>query len=128
MKLLLDTCTFLWVITDDDTLSPASKTVYSDTSNEVFLSAVSVWEIMVKFSLGRLHLPIPFDQFMTDQRDRHGIMALPLEEHATLHLPKLPSHHRDPFDRMLICQAIHHELTIVTPDEHITQYPVRAFW
>lgn len=128
MKVLLDTCTFLWIITDDKTLSPVSREVFSDPTHEMFLSAISVWEMLVKFSLGKIQLPTPVDQFISQQRERHGIGPLSLEEAATGHLPKLPHLHRDPFDRMLICQAIQHELTILTPDPLITQYAVRTVW
>ena len=128
MKILLDTCTFLWIISDDNALSPASREMFSDPSHEIFLSAISVWEILVKYSLGKINMPIPVDQFIPYQRERHGIASLPLEESATGHLPKLPLHHKDPFDRMLICQAIQHELTILTPDPLITQYAVRTAW
>ena len=128
MKVLLDTCTFLWIISDDKALSLTSRGIFSDPSHEIFLSAVSVWEILVKTSLGKFHLPAPVDQFLPQQREQHGIGSLPLEEAATVHLPKLPLHHRDPFDRMLICQAIQHELTILTPDPLITQYAVRTAW
>ncbi len=128
MKLLLDTCTFLWVITDDESLSSQSRKLFSDPANQVFLSAVSTWEIMLKFSLGKLSLPSPFEQFLIDQRTLHGIEPLTLSEEAIVHLPKLPTHHKDPFDRMLICQAIQHELTILTPDPLITQYAIRTVW
>ena len=82
----------------------------------------------MKCSLGRINLPAPVDQFIPQQRERHGIDSLSLEENATGHLPKLPALHKDPFDRMLICQAIQHELTILTPDPLITQYAVRTAW
>ena len=128
MKVLLDTCTFLWIISDDKALSPASREIFTDPSHEIFLSAISVWEILVKYSLGKILLPTPVDQFIPQQRERHGISTLALEEAATGHLPKLPTLHKDPFDRMLICQAIQHELTILTPDPLITQYAVRTAW
>ena len=128
MKVLLDTCTFLWIISDDKALSPVSREVFSDPSHEIVLSAISVWEILVKYSLGKILLPTPVDQFIPQQRERHGISTLALEEAATGHLPKLPALHKDPFDRMLICQAIQHELTILTPDPLITQYAVRTTW
>jgi PIN domain nuclease of toxin-antitoxin system len=128
MKLLLDTCTFFWVITDDETLSPESRKLFSDPTNDVFLSAVSGWEIMLKYSLGKLPLPTAPEQFLPTQRSLHSIGALPLEEEATFRLPKLPALHKDPFDRMLICQAIQHELTILTPDPLITQYAIRTAW
>ncbi len=128
MKLLLDTCTFLWLATNDDALSSESRKQFSDPTNEVFLSAISGWEIMLKYSMGKLSLPTPPEQFLSSQRSGHHIEALPLREEATIHLPKLPTLHKDPFDRMLICQAIQHELTILTPDPLITQYAVRTIW
>jgi PIN domain nuclease of toxin-antitoxin system len=128
MKLLLDTCTFLWLVTDDDGLSLESRKLFTDPTNDVFLSAVSGWEIMLKCSLGKLPLPTPPEQFLSTQRSRHNIDALPLGEEATAHLPKLPAFHKDPFDRMLICQAIQHELTILTPDPLIIQYAIRTVW
>jgi len=128
MKLLLDTCTFLWLVTDDEALSQESRKLFIDPTNEVFLSAVSGWEIMLKYSLGKLPLPTPPEQFLPTQRSLHHIEALPLHEEAIVHLPKLPTFHKDPFDRMLICQAIQHELTILTPDPLITQYAIRTIW
>ena len=128
MRILLDTCTFLWVITDDTALSASARDVFMDPDNDVYLSAVSVWEIAVKHGLGKLPLPYSPVRFIPAQRERHGIASLPLEEQAILYLPKLPLLHRDPFDRVLICQAIQHELTLLTPDPLITQYPVRTAW
>ena len=128
MRILLDTCTFLWVITDDTALSASARDVFMDPDNDVYLSAVSVWEIAVKHGLGKLPLPYSPERFIPAQRERHAIASLPLEEQAILYLPKLPLLHRDPFDRVLICQAIQHELTLLTPDPLITQYAVRAVW
>jgi len=128
MRILLDTCTFLWIIGDAPEISKRAGELFVDPANEVFLSAVSAWEISVKHSLGRLPLPEPPEKFIPFQRERHGIEALPLEEEATLYLNRLPSSHRDPFDRMLICQAIVHGMVILTPDELVTQYPVRSLW
>ncbi len=128
MKFLLDTCTFLWVISDDPALSEENRSAFSDPANEVFLSAVSVWEILIKHTLGRLPLPEPPQRFIPDQRSRHGIQALALDEDAVLQLSRLPEYHKDPFDRMLVCQAIAHGLILITPDEAIRQYPVRTTW
>jgi PIN domain nuclease of toxin-antitoxin system len=128
MKLLLDTCTFLWIISDDPALSEEARSAFSDPANEVYLSAVSVWEIAVKHALKRLPLPEAPDRFIPAQRTRHAIQSLPLEEEAVLQISRLPEHHRDPFDRMLVCQAIAHGLTVLTPDEAIRQYPVRTVW
>lgn len=99
-----------------------------EPENKVFLSSISAWEIAVKCGLGKLTLPAPPDAFIPEQRDRHGIAALPLHEDAALQLPRLPALHRDPFDRMLICQSIAHGMAIMTPDELIRQYPVRCVW
>jgi len=128
VRILLDTCTFLWIIGDAPELSNRARELFIDPANDVFLSAVSAWEISVKHGLGRLPLPEPPEKFIPFQRERHGIEALPLEEEATLYLNRLPSSHRDPFDRMLICQAIVHGMVILTPDELVTQYPVRSLW
>jgi PIN domain nuclease of toxin-antitoxin system len=128
VRLLLDTCTFLWVITGADDLSDRAASLFVDPAHDIFLSSVSVWELSVKYSLGRLPLPDAPERFLPIQREHHGIAALPLEERAVLHLHKLPSLHRDPFDRMLICQAIEHDCVLLTPDPLITQYPVRALW
>jgi PIN domain nuclease of toxin-antitoxin system len=128
MKCLLDTCTFLWIIADARELSPAVREMFTNRANEMLLSAVSIWELSVKHALGKLPLPGVFDRFIVEQRERHGITALPLDEQAVLHLHKLPRLHRDPFDRMLICQTIEHDCVLLTPDPLITQYPVRTRW
>jgi len=128
MKLLLDTCTFLWIITDDDALSARVRQLFLDEENEVYLSAVSTWEIALKYKLGKLPLPDPPDRFIPKQREAHSIQPLALDEEATLQLVRLPPLHRDPFDRMLICQAIAGQLVILTPDEEIARYPIRTLW
>ncbi len=128
MTCLLDTCTFLWIIADAHELSPTAREMFTNPANEIFLSAVSIWELSVNHALGKLPLPSVFDRFVVEQRERHGITALPLDERAVLHLHTLPSLHRDPFDRMLIWQTIEHDCVLLTPDPLITQYPVRTRW
>jgi len=128
MKLLLDTCTFLRIVAGEDALTARAREAFLDGSNEVYLSAVSAWEIVAKNALGRLPLPEPPERFVSEQRERHGIAPLPLDEVAVLHLSRLPPLHRDPFDRMLICQALAGGLAILTPDEHFAKYPVRCVW
>lgn len=100
----------------------------TDAANDVYLSSVSSWEICTKHSLGRLPLPETPEEFIPEQRERHGIESLPLDEEATLQLPRLPQLHRDPFDRMLVCQAIVHGLAIATPDRDLRRYPIRLVW
>jgi PIN domain nuclease of toxin-antitoxin system len=128
VKLLLDTCTFLWALEGGAALSPAAAKALVDPANDVFLSAVSSWEIAVKHAMGRLPLPERPDRYVPAQRQARGVERLPLDEEATLHLHRLPALHRDPFDRMLICQALVGGLTLVTPDEDIARYPVRTLW
>jgi len=128
VRLLLDTVTFLWATLDDPRLSSRAREALTDPGNDVFLSAVSAWEIAVKHSLGRLPLPGRPAQFIAAQRSLHGIQSLPLEEGSALYVTHLPDLHGDPFDRILICQAIVHGLALVTPDHQIAQYPVRIIW
>ena len=128
MRFLLDTCAFLWMIGDPSRLSPEARARVVDPANEVFLSAASAWEIAVKWQLGRLKLAQPPERLVPAQRDAHGVTPLPIDEESALHITRLPDLHRDPFDRMLVSQAIVHGLTIVTPDRLVSQYPARTFW
>jgi PIN domain nuclease of toxin-antitoxin system len=128
VKLLLDTCTFLWCIEGGEALSDVVKRALVDPANDVYLSSVSAWEIVVKHALGKLPLPEPPERYVPAQRQMRGIERFPLDEEASLHLQRLPPLHRDPFDRMLICQALVANLTLVTPDENIARYPVRTLW
>ena len=128
MNILLDTCTFLWIVTNASELSPRARELFQDPANAVYLSSVSAWEIAVKYMLGRLPLPEPPDRFVGPMRTSHGIDPLPLEEEAVLMLPRLPDLHKDPFDRMLVCQALTQQLALLTPDALIRQYPARVVW
>jgi PIN domain nuclease of toxin-antitoxin system len=128
VKVLLDTCTFLWFILESPQLSPLARRFLADPGNEVYLSVISSWEIAIKNSLGKLPLPGRAAIYVAEQRRLHGIDTLPLEEEASLYVPLLPKLHTDPFDRILICQSIVHGLTILTPDPMITQYPIRTIW
>lgn len=128
MKLLLDTCTFLWAVRGDARLSKTAADLFRDPTNDVFLSAISAWEIAVKHGLGRLPLSDPPSVYVPRERARHLIEPLPLNEGATLMLDKLPAVHADPFDRLLVCQAIEAGLTLLTPDAAIHRYPVPVAW
>jgi PIN domain nuclease of toxin-antitoxin system len=96
--------------------------------NELYLSAVSAWEIAVKWAAGRLTLPEEPSVWIPSRREQNGVEALPVTEEATVQVTKLPALHKDPFDRMLVCQAIAEGMVVVTPDPLIRQYPVRVFW
>jgi PIN domain nuclease of toxin-antitoxin system len=128
VRILLDTVRFLWAVTDAPDLSDDARALFVDPASEIYLSSVTNWEIAIKQSLGKLPLPEPPVRFVPAQRKQHGIDSLPLDEEATLHLTRLPVLHKDPFDRMLVCQAIVHHFVILTPDELISQYPVRTIW
>lgn len=127
MTLLLDTCTFLW-LAGGASVSAAAAAAVRDPGNDVLLSAVSVWEIASKYRTGRLPLPEPPERMIPTERRLRGVGALAFDEESALQVLRLPALHRDPFDRMLISQAIAHGLAIVTPDPAITQYPVRVIW
>ena len=124
MKLLLDTHTFLWYISADKKLPADVRDAIRSPANEVYFSVASLWEVIIKCQIGKLVLPQPPEIYVAEQRERHMISSLSLDEASVKQLAKLPSLHRDPFDRMLVCQAIEHSLTIVTVDPLICAYSV----
>jgi len=128
VKLLLDTCTFLWALSGAPQLSPRAADLFRRTDSEIFLSAASAWEIAVKHASGRLVLPERPERFVPTMRDDRGIVSLPIDEESALHASRLPLLHRDPFDRLLVGQAIVHGMTILTPDPIISRYPARTMW
>ncbi|MBW4642217.1 MAG: type II toxin-antitoxin system VapC family toxin [Goleter apudmare HA4340-LM2] len=126
MKVLLDTHIFLWFISGDSRLSADVRDVVRDSDNEIYLSVVSVWECIVKYQLGKLPLPETPEMYLPKQRDLHQIPSLALDEISVAQLAKLPPLHRDPFDRMLICQALQNGLTIATVDAAVRAYPINT--
>lgn len=128
MKLLLDTCAFLWFQADSPHLSPTARTWILNPASEVYLSAVSVWEIARKYAQGRLSLPSHPSALIPAVREDSGISSLSLTEADALAAEKLELFHKDPFDRMLIAQALMGGLTIVTSDRAFEPYPVRVIW
>ena len=127
MRILLDTCTLLWLCVDSRELSASARQIIL-TCDELYLSPVSAWEIAVKQNIGKLALPAPAAEWVPQQRMNHGIDSLPLSEGAVLCVSELPSHHKDPFDRMLVAQALYEGLILLTPDPLIRAYPVRVEW
>ncbi len=124
MKILLDTHIFLWFISGDSRLSTELRDAIRDSDNAIYLSVISVWESSIKYQLGKLPLPEPPEIYLPRQRDLHQITSLAIDERSVIQLAKLPPLHRDPFDRMLICQALENELTIATVDGAIRDYSV----
>lgn len=125
MKLLLDTHVFLWFITGDRKLPKTFREAICDPSNDAFLSVVSIWEAVIKHALGKLPLPVEPSLYLPAQRERHRIDSLPLDEASALQLSSLGNPHRDPFDRMLICQALQYDMLLVTQDKKFVEYPVK---
>jgi PIN domain nuclease of toxin-antitoxin system len=128
MRLLLDTCTFLWAVDEQTHLSEQARAAIVDPDNEIYLSAVSAWEIALKQGMGNLILSEPAVRYVPQYRDALGITGLSLDEESALQVGQLPTPHKDPFDRMLVCQALVHGLAVVTPDLQIARYPVRVVW
>jgi PIN domain nuclease of toxin-antitoxin system len=124
MRLLLDTHIFLWYISADPQLPTLFRDAISDPGNEVFLSVASVWEAVIKHAIGKLPLPGPPETYLPHQRAAHQIASLPIDEAALAHLAGLPPIHRDPFDRVLIAQALQHGMTMVSVDGTVLAYPV----
>jgi len=124
MRLLLDTHIFLWYISRNPSLPELWRASIETEANEVYLSAVSQWEIALKYALGKLPLPDAPERYVPEQRALHQISPLTLDERSVCQLHKLPPVHRDPFDRMLACQALAYQLTIVTMDHLLTDYPI----
>ncbi|WP_254511140.1 type II toxin-antitoxin system VapC family toxin [Anatilimnocola floriformis] len=126
MKLLLDTQIFLWLIAGDPRLPRAWHVAITDNSADVALSVASIWEATIKFQIGKLPLPGPAEMFLPAARESHQISSLPINEEAIVELAKLPLLHRDPFDRIIVAQAIQDQRILVTADQTLRQYPVRC--
>ncbi len=128
MRLLLDTHTFLWWITDSDQLSSQARDLIRDGNNTLYLSAASGWEIAIKARLGRLELPDEPGRVVPEQMRRNAVQSLPIQMAHALHVHALPPHHRDPFDRMLVAQSQLEGLPILTADPHLAAYEVEVLW
>ena len=128
MKLLLDTCTFIWLVSDPDKLSELARQSLANAENELWLSVISSWEIALKAASGSLQWSQPISLRIPHWRNYYTVRSLALTEAAVLHQEKLPAIHRDPFDRVLICQALTHGLVLVTPDREIRKYQVQTIW
>jgi PIN domain nuclease of toxin-antitoxin system len=124
MKLLLDTHIFLWFISGDSRLPVLFRSEIQNVNNQVFLSVASLWEIIIKYKIGKLPLPQSPEIYIPRERQRHQIKSLPISESSLTYLVSLPDLHRDPFDRLLISQASSSNLIIVTIDQEILNYNI----
>ena len=128
MNILLDTCTFLWIASDPVQLSRRAKNEYLDENNTLFLSSITMWELIIKWRKKKLTCPLPPEQFFRISLERYKLIPLSFSPFAAVELAALKHHHKDPHDHMLICQALAHNLTIMTPDEQIQKYDVQTVW
>jgi PIN domain nuclease of toxin-antitoxin system len=128
MRVLLDTNSFLWFISGSDRLSIDAKNFIADMQNQLVLSAASLWEIAIKISLGKLDLLQPYGQLIPQQLEENDIAVLPLEIGHLNKVIDLPFHHRDPFDRLIIAQALAEGIPVVSSDAVFSQYAVKLIW
>jgi PIN domain nuclease of toxin-antitoxin system len=128
MNVLLDTHSFLWFIAGDVRLSAPAQALIEAPENDLFLSMASVWEIAIKYSLGKLTLAQPFGDVISAQIDANGINLLPLEVAHTVQVTALPFHHRDPFDRMIVAQALVENLPVISVDPALDLYGIKRLW
>jgi PIN domain nuclease of toxin-antitoxin system len=128
LRVLLDTHAFLWWIGDDPRLSERAREVLSDGDNDLVFSAASGWEIAIKARLGRLHVPGDLNTYLVRQLTENYTSVLPVHLSHALRVHALPDHHRDPFDRLLVAQAIVEEIPLLSADPRIARYPVEVVW
>jgi PIN domain nuclease of toxin-antitoxin system len=127
-RILVDTHAYLWFVFDDERLSPGASAAITDPSTTKLLSVVSLWEIAIKVSLGKLELGTSLDRFLSDQVEARELEVLAIAPAHLIRVAGLPFHHRDPFDRLLISQALVEGLPIVTGDGHFGPYGVPLLW
>ena len=124
MTLLLDTQVWLWMHLQPTRLRPEVRDRFIDPASTLLLSAVSSWEIAIKYALGKLALPEPPEDYVSERMRRDGVDGLPITHAHALHVATLPRHHGDPFDRLLVAQSQLEDIPLVTADPHITRYDV----
>jgi PIN domain nuclease of toxin-antitoxin system len=128
MNVLLDTHAFLWAITGDERLSETARETFLNSANRLFFSAVSMWEICIKISLGKLSLKRGWLKKIQNELMINAVQWLPIEMSHCAELTKLPFHHRDPFDRMLIAQAMVEDLQVLSRDVRLSDYGIERLW
>jgi PIN domain nuclease of toxin-antitoxin system len=128
VRLLLDTQAFLWFVLNDLRLSATARALLTDPNNELLISPASYWEIAIKVSIGKYQVPWPFQDFIDDQIAQNQLTILPITTaHAAAVIP-LPFHHRDPFDRLIVAQALVEGIPLVSADPIFDAYGVARLW
>ena len=128
MRVLLDTHSLLWLVTDDPRLSDTARNTFLDDNNELLCSAVVGFEIAVKYSLGKLELAEPPRVFIDNRIRNNTLTPFPITMAQAVRVADLPFHHRDPFDRLLIAQALEEDIPVLSADEILSAYGVRRLW
>ena len=128
MRLLIDSNVFVFLAQHPDVVPPRAMAALRDPANRRYLSVVTPWELQIKTSLGRFDFGKPIRDVVQFDLDRGAFDLLPITLDHVEALSRLPNHHRDPFDRLLIAQAIHEGLTLVTSDRQIARYPAPVLW
>ncbi|MGZ8164740.1 MAG: type II toxin-antitoxin system VapC family toxin [Methylobacter sp.] len=124
MKLLLDTHVFLWLNVEPEMLSMSARAACEDPGNSLYLSLASIWEIQIKQQLGKLQLESPWQQMINTQQQENNLALLSIELPHIEALENLPAAHRDPFDRLIIAQALQEEMTVISVDSIFNNYPI----
>lgn len=127
-RTLIDTECWLWWHFSPERLGAAALSLFEERRSPLLFSAASSWEIAIKTALGKLELPLPAERFVPEQLAEDGIDSLAIEHAHALRIARLPPHHGDPFDRLLVAQALVGGLVVLTPDDPIREYPVRTLW
>ncbi len=126
MNFLLDTCCWLWWLVSPEKLADDALFLIRDSTNKVYLSAASSWEIAIKYAIGKLPLPEPPETFVPDRLARDGIFSLAIEHAHALRVANIPAHHRDPFDRLLVAQSQLEKLPLMTADSVFERYEIET--
>jgi PIN domain nuclease of toxin-antitoxin system len=128
VRLLLDTHTFLWFVLGDSQLSATARTLIMDPAHDKLISPVCFWEVAIKVSVNKYRLSAPHEQFFANAIRATGCTILPIEPKHTAVLAALPFHHKDPFDRLLVAQALAEDISLVSGDAALDAYGVRRVW
>jgi PIN domain nuclease of toxin-antitoxin system len=128
MRLLLDTHTFIWYVTDNPRLSAHVKLLIEDENNEKLVSIASIWEMAIKHSIGRLNFSLPFMEFVAQQLTVSNIGLLEINLQHIEVVASLPLHHRDPFDRLIIAQSMAEQIPILSVDAIFDACAIARLW
>ncbi len=128
MKYILDTHALLWILTNSPQVSEAAKELYLNSGNTIYFSMAGLWEMSIKISLKKLSIGEPINEFVQNHISGNDITLLNIELPHIFLLEKLPYHHGDPFDRLLICQSIYENIPIISSDSMFDSYPIKRIW